>query len=65
KTVSDLFMPATAMVKDVNPALEEHPELVNEDPYGAGWLIDVELTDPTQLDKLMSAAEYRKWIGKE
>lgn len=65
KTVSDLFMPASAEIMEMNPALEDHPELVNEDPYGAGWLIKVKLTDPTQVDKLMSAAEYRKWVGKE
>lgn len=65
KTVSDLFMPASGKVTEVNPALEDHPELVNEDPYGAGWLIKAELTEPSQLDKLMSAAEYRKWVGKD
>ena len=64
KTVSDMFMPATGTVAAVNPALEDHPELVNEDPYGAGWIISVELTDPTELNKLMSASEYEKWIGK-
>lgn len=65
KTVSDLFMPASGKVTEVNAELEDHPELVNDDPYGAGWLIKAELTDPTQLDKLMNAAEYRKWVGKE
>lgn len=64
KTVSDMFMPATGTVAAVNPALEDHPELVNEDPYGAGWIIRVELTDPAELNKLMSASEYEKWIGK-
>ncbi|MEG1616709.1 MAG: glycine cleavage system protein GcvH [Bacteroidales bacterium] len=65
KTVSDLFMPATGTVEEVNPKLEDHPELVNEDPYGAGWIIRVTLSDPAQLDKLMSAEEYKKWTGKE
>lgn len=65
KTVSDLFMPVSGLVTEVNPDLESHPELVNEDPYGAGWLIKVEPADPSQFDKLLSAEQYRKWVGKE
>ncbi|MGL4292659.1 MAG: glycine cleavage system protein GcvH [Bacteroidales bacterium] len=65
KTVSDMFMPASGKIIEMNPELEEHPEMVNDDPYGAGWLIKAELSEPTQLDKLMNAAEYRKWVGKE
>lgn len=65
KTVSDLFMPAAGTVAEVNPELEDHPELVNEDPYGAGWLIKIELDDVDQLTQLMDAAQYKKWIGKE
>ncbi len=58
KTVSDLFMPASGEVLEVNPLLEEQPELVNTDPYGKGWLIKVKLKDVTELSKLLSAEQY-------
>ena len=64
KTVSDLLMPALGKVVEANAELEDHPELVNEDPYGAGWLIKVELDNPDNLSHLMSAAEYQEWTGK-
>lgn len=64
KTVSDLFMPASGEVLEVNPELEDKPELVNEDVYGAGWLIKVALSDAAELDELMSAAEYEQLIAK-
>lgn len=64
KTVSDLFMPATGEVLEVNPKLEDAPELVNEDAYGKGWLIKVTVADPAQLDELLSADEYQKLIAK-
>ncbi|MEI7829763.1 MAG: glycine cleavage system protein GcvH [Prolixibacteraceae bacterium] len=58
KTVSDLFMPASGEVLEINPLLEEHPELVNKDPYGKGWLIKVKLTDASEVNNLLSAEEY-------
>lgn len=64
KTVSDLFMPVSGEVLEVNEALEEAPELVNEDAYGKGWLIKIALTDPAQLDELLSADEYQQLIAK-
>ena len=64
KTVSDLFMPATGEVLEVNLELEDAPELVNEDAYGKGWLIKVTVADPAQLDELLSAEEYQKLIAK-
>lgn len=64
KTVSDLFMPASGEVLEVNAELEDHPELVNEDAYGKGWLIKVNLSDPSELDDLLSAAEYEQLIAK-
>ena len=64
KTVSDLFMPATGEVLEVNPELEDAPELVNEDAYGKGWLIKVTVADSAQLDELLSADEYQKLIAK-
>lgn len=58
KTVSDLNMPAGGEVLELNAELEDHPELVNNDPYGAGWMIRVRLSDPSELDNLMDAAAY-------
>lgn len=62
KTVSDLNMPATGEVLELNEELEAHPELVNEDPYGKGWMVRIRLTDPSELDKLMNAAAYEASI---
>lgn len=64
KTVSDLMMPASGEVLEVNAELEDKPELINEDPYGKGWIIKVALSDASELDSLLSAEEYRKLIGK-
>lgn len=62
KTVSDLFMPVTATVLELNPALDASPELVNTDPYGEGWMVKVTL--PTEESKgLMSADEYKNLVG--
>ena len=58
KTVSDLFMPASGEVIEVNPLLEEHPELVNSDPYGKGWLIKLKLKDASGISGLLSAEQY-------
>ena len=58
KTVSDLNMPACGEVLELNAELEDYPELVNNDPYGAGWMIRVHLSDPSELDSLMDAAAY-------
>ncbi len=64
KTVSDLFMPAGGEVLEVNAELEDAPQLVNEDAYGKGWIIKVALSDPTELDALLSATEYEQLIAK-
>ena len=64
KTVSDLFMPVSGEVIQANSELEDKPELVNEDVYGNGWLIKISLTDPSELDDLLSAAEYEQLIAK-
>lgn len=58
KTVSDLNMPATGEVLEFNETLNDQPELVNNDPYGEGWMIKIRLTDAAELDKLMDAAAY-------
>jgi len=62
KTVSDLYMPISGKVLEVNPALDASPEKVNEDPYGDGWMIKLEITGST--DGLLSADEYKELIGK-
>jgi len=62
KATSDLFAPIAGEVVEVNEALEEAPELVNNDPYGEGWMILVKPSDPKELDNLMTAEDYRKYI---
>ena len=63
KTVSDLYMPLDGEVVEVNSALEDTPELVNSEPFEGGWMIRVKMTDPSQLDDLMSAEAYSALIG--
>lgn len=63
KTVSDLFMPMAGEVLEFNSALEDNPALVNEDPYGEGWMIKVKVSDAGELDALLSAAQYQELIG--
>ena len=63
KTVSDLFMPIAGEVIAFNEELESTPEVVNNDPYGEGWMIKVKMTDASQLDDLLSAAEYKELVG--
>lgn len=64
KTVSDLFIPVGGEVIEANAELDDKPELVNEDAYGNGWLIKISLSDPSELDDLLSAAEYEQLIAK-
>ena len=63
KAVADLFMPIAGTITQHNDALEDDPSLVNEDPYGKGWLIVVELADLAQVDSLLSADEYAAMVG--
>lgn len=62
KTTSDLYMPLDGEVLEVNEALEDAPELINEDPYGKGWIVKLKISDPSQLDELLSAADYQTEI---
>jgi glycine cleavage system H protein len=64
KTVSDLFMPVTGEVVELNPALNAGPELVNTDPYGDGWIIKAVMADVAELEGLLSVDEYKKLIGQ-
>jgi glycine cleavage system H protein len=63
KAVSDLFAPLSGEVIEVNKDLEGSPQLVNQDPYGKGWILKIRLADKTEWDALMPAAEYQKLIG--
>ena len=64
KTVSDLFLPIGGEVLEVNPELEEHPELVNQDPYGKGWLVKIKPADPSEMDSLLDAEAYKQLINE-
>lgn len=65
KATNDLYSPVSGEVVEVNSALEDEPGLVNRDPYGEGWMIVVRLTDPAEVDRLISADEYRALVGGE
>jgi len=62
KSVSDIFSPVTGRVVQRNAALSETPELVNQDPYGEGWMAVIEMSDPEELDDLLDAAAYRRLV---
>jgi glycine cleavage system H protein len=59
KTVSDMFMPVSGEVLEVNPDLENSPEVVNKDPYGKGWMIKIRITNASELSELLSAEKYK------
>ncbi|MDB4921637.1 glycine cleavage system protein GcvH [Mucilaginibacter sp.] len=63
KTVSDLFMPVTGTINEVNPALDKQPELVNSDPYGEGWMVKITLSDTSAVDALLTADSYKSLVG--
>lgn len=63
KTVSDLFMPISGKVLEVNPDIDTNPELVNSDPYGQGWIIKSTISDKAELDSLLTAAQYKDSTG--
>ncbi|MCH7754190.1 glycine cleavage system protein GcvH [candidate division KSB1 bacterium] len=63
KAVSELYAPLSGEIKDVNSILEEQPELINNDPYGEGWIIKLKISDESELEKLLSAEEYQSQIS--
>ncbi len=63
KTVSDAFIPASGEIIEFNEQLEDAPEKVNQDPYGDGWIIKVKLSNPSEIDNLLSAEQYQNIIG--
>jgi glycine cleavage system H protein len=65
KAVSELFSPVSGEVVEINEALADNPALVNTDPYGDGWMIRIRVSDPTEVDELMTAEEYDEYIEKE
>jgi glycine cleavage system H protein len=62
KAVSDVFAPLSGEIVEVNDALEDAPEKINEDPYGEGWLVKVKLSDPGEADSLMGATAYQELL---
>ena len=65
KAVSEIYMPLSGKVKEINPDLADAPEVINEDPYGDGWMIRITVTDPGQLEDLMSAEDYATYLKEE
>ena len=58
KTVSDMFMPVTGEILEVNPALEESPDVINKDPYGKGWMVKIKINNPSEVNDLLTAEKY-------
>jgi glycine cleavage system H protein len=65
KAVSDIYAPVSGKVLEVNDDLPENPEMINEDAYGDGWIIKIEMNDPEELQELMTAAEYEEYVAEE
>ncbi len=63
KTVAELFMPVSGTVQEMNESLEDSPELLNNDPYGEGWIIKIKLSDPSEISQLLSVDEYAAVTG--
>jgi len=64
KTTSSIYTPVTGKIVNVNADLKDHPEVVNADPYGKGWMVVIELSDPGQINRLMTAAQYEEFLKK-
>ncbi len=65
KTVSDLFLPLSGEIIAFNEALDDAPEKVNSDPYGEGWMVKIKINDTSEIDELLSAADYKEMVGAE
>jgi glycine cleavage system H protein len=65
KAISELFAPASGHVVDINADLADQPELINDDPYESGWMIEIEMSDISELNNLLSAEQYKKYIEEE
>ena len=64
KAVSDVYAPVSGRIAEVNEALEDRPELINEDPYGRGWIAVIEMSDPSEVEATLTAAEYQEQVGE-
>ena len=65
KTTSTIYTPVSGTVAKINAALKDHPEVVNSDPYGKGWMAVIDLTAPAEVDQLMTAAQYETFLSKQ
>lgn len=65
KATSSVIAPVSGTITEVNDKLEESPEIINEDPYGKGWIITIEMSDPSELDNLLDSSEYEKYVEEE
>ena len=63
KTVSDMFMPVGGEILEMNPVIEETPDVVNKDPYGKGWMIKIKISDPSEVNLLLTPEKYKELIG--
>ncbi len=62
KTVSDMYLPISGEILEMNPIIESNPETINKDPYGNGWIVKIKLSDPAEADSLLKAADYAKLV---
>lgn len=62
KTVSDMYLPLSGEILELNPVIEANPETINKDPYGEGWIVKIKLTNPAEADALLKAADYAKLV---
>lgn len=65
KTTSNLYTPVSGTIVKINADLKDHPEMVNADPYGKGWIAMIELSDPAEVEKLMTASQYEKFLASQ
>ncbi|MDR4473898.1 MAG: glycine cleavage system protein GcvH [Nitrospira sp.] len=65
KTTSTIYMPVSGTIAKINTDLKDHPEVVNSDPYGKGWMVVIDLTAPEEVDKLMTAAQYETFLSTQ
>jgi glycine cleavage system H protein len=63
KTVSDMFMPVGGEILEMNPVIGDTPDVVNKDPYGQGWMVKIKISDPSEIDQLLSPEKYKELIG--
>jgi glycine cleavage system H protein len=65
KSVSDIYAPVSGTIAEVNTALADTPERINEDPYGGGWMFEIEMSDPSEVERLLDAAAYRRLVEEQ